>query len=70
VGTITREDVVELPELVAGRHPGRTSDDQRIFSTPVGLAIEDVAAAARVYRRAAELGLGTELSLWDSPIWI
>jgi ornithine cyclodeaminase/alanine dehydrogenase-like protein (mu-crystallin family) len=69
-GVIAREDVVELPDLVAGRHPGRTSDDQRVFSTPVGLAIEDVAAAARVYRRAAELGLGTELSLWDSPIWI
>jgi len=69
-GVIAREDVVELPDLVAGRHPGRTSDDERIFSTPVGLAIEDVAAAARVFRRAAELGLGTELSLWDSPIWI
>ena len=68
-GVITREDVVELPDLVAGRHPGRTSDDQRIFSTPVGLAIEDVAAAARVYRRAEELGLGTELSLWRNPIW-
>ena len=69
-GVIAREDVVELPDLVAGRHPGRMSDDQRIFSTPVGLAIEDVAAAARVFRRAAELGLGTELTLWDNPIWI
>jgi ornithine cyclodeaminase len=69
-GLITREEVVELPDLVAGRHPGRTSDVQRIFSTPVGLAIEDVAAAARVYRRAVELGLGSELALWDSPIWV
>jgi ornithine cyclodeaminase len=68
-GAISRGDVVELPELVAGRHPGRTSDDQRIFSSPVGLAIEDVAAAARVYRKAEELGLGTELSLWRDPIW-
>ena len=69
-GVIAREDVVELPDLVAGRHPGRTSDEQRIFSTPVGLAIEDVAAAARVYRRARDLGLGTSLSLWERPIWI
>ena len=68
-GAISRRDVVELPELVAGRHPGRTADDQRIFSSPVGLAIEDVAAAARVYRNAEELGLGTELSLWRDPIW-
>ena len=68
-GALSRGDVVELPELVAGRHPGRTSDDQRIFSSPVGLAIEDVAAAARVFRSAEELGLGTELSLWRDPIW-
>jgi N-[(2S)-2-amino-2-carboxyethyl]-L-glutamate dehydrogenase len=61
--------VVELPDLVAGRHPGRTAHDQRIFSTPVGLAIEDVAAAARVFREAEGLGLGTELSLWRNPIW-
>ena len=68
-GVLRREDVVELPEIVAGRHPGRTWDEQRIFCTPVGLAIEDVAAAARVYRRAVELGLGTELDLWRSPVW-
>ena len=68
-GVIRREDVVELPDLVAGRRPGRTSDEERIFFTPVGLAIEDVATAARVYRRAAELGLGTRLSLWQSPVW-
>jgi ornithine cyclodeaminase/alanine dehydrogenase-like protein (mu-crystallin family) len=69
-GVISRDDVVERPDLVAGRHPGRTTDEQRIFSSPVGLAIEDVAAAARVYRRAEELGIGTRLSLWESPIWV
>jgi len=37
--------------------------------SPVGLAIEDVAAAARVYRKAEDLGIGTELSLWQDPIW-
>ena len=69
-GAVRRVDVVELPDLVAGRHPGRTEAEQRIFCTPVGLAIEDIAAAARVYRRATELGLGTELELWHSPIWV
>ena len=73
---ISREDVVELRRRPSrpwrhgqGRHPGRTADDQRIFSSPLGLAIEDVAAAARVFRGAEELGLGTELSLWRDPIW-
>lgn len=68
-GLLDRDGVVELPDLVAGRHPGRSRDDQRIFFSPVGLAIEDVAAAARVLRRAVELGVGTELSLWERPIW-
>ncbi|MGQ0668278.1 MAG: ornithine cyclodeaminase [Actinomycetota bacterium] len=67
---ITRQkDVVELPQIVAGAHPGRTSAHQRVFFSPVGLAVEDIAAAARVFRRAKEDGLGTKLSLWQTPIW-
>jgi len=68
-GAVRREDVVEVGDLVAGTGEGRTSQDQRVFVSPVGLAIEDVAAAHRVYLRARELGLGTPLSLWDRPIW-
>lgn len=68
-GVARREDVVELPQIVAGNHPGRTDDAQRVFFSPVGLAIEDVAAAGRVYRRAREIGLGTKLSLWETPVW-
>lgn len=68
-GILDRDRIVELPDLVAGRHPGRSRDDDRIFFTPVGLAIADIAAAARVLRRAVELGIGTELALLETPIW-
>lgn len=68
-GAVRREDVLELGDLVAGRREGRTAPEQRVFVSPVGLAIEDVAAAHRVYLRARDLGLGTPLSLWDRPIW-
>ena len=68
-GAIRREDVVELGDLVAGRREGRSSQEQRVFASAVGLAIEDVAAAHRVYLRARQLGLGTLLSLWNRPIW-
>jgi ornithine cyclodeaminase len=51
---------VELADLLdpaASRPPGL-----RVF-VPLGIALEDVAVAAEVNRRAAEAGLGTELAL-------
>jgi ornithine cyclodeaminase len=68
-GAVGREDVLELGDLVAGRREGRTSAEQRVFVSPIGLAIEDVAAAHRVYLRAREQGLGTALALWREPMW-
>jgi ornithine cyclodeaminase len=68
-GVVAREDVAELGELLTGARAGRTDPGQRVFVSPVGLAIEDVAAAHRVYGRAVDLGLGTPLDLWRTPIW-
>jgi len=47
-----------LGDVVAGRHPGRTSSDQVILVNPFGLAIEDIAMARRVYDVASARGLG------------
>ncbi len=69
-GAVEREQVVELGWILTGAVPGRTSPDQRVFVSPVGLAIEDVAAATRVYRQAVEMGLGTPLRLWQRPVWV
>ena len=68
-GAITRDQVVELGELLIGSKRGRTSQSQRVIVSPVGLAIEDVAAAHRVWRRAVALGVGARLRLWDKPVW-
>jgi len=68
-GAVRREDVVPLGAIVAGDHPGRTSDEQRIVVSPVGMAIEDVAEATRVYRGAKEAGVGTWQRLWNEPVW-
>jgi 2,3-diaminopropionate biosynthesis protein SbnB len=63
-GRLTREDLhAELGEIVRGEKPGRTDPDERILLNPMGMAIEDVACAAAVYRRARERGAGTWLSL-------
>lgn len=53
----------ELGEVVAGRAPGRASDEELIVFDSTGLAIEDVAAAALVYERAVARGLGLSLRL-------
>jgi alanine dehydrogenase len=53
----------ELGELLAGKVEGRRSPrDVTIFKS-LGLAVEDVAAADLVYRRAVEQDIGLELEL-------
>jgi N-[(2S)-2-amino-2-carboxyethyl]-L-glutamate dehydrogenase len=68
-GIVTRQQVIELGQLLLGRAPGRTDGSQRVLVSPVGLGIEDVAEAWRVVRRAKELGIGTPLRLWERPVW-
>jgi 2,3-diaminopropionate biosynthesis protein SbnB len=68
-GLLTAEEVVPLGAVLAGAHPGRSSEGQRIVVSPVGLGIEDVAEAARVLRRAEGLGIGTRQRLWERPLW-
>lgn len=51
----------ELPELLAGKKPGRQSDQERIFIRAIGLVNQDIALAAWIYRQALESGAGTRL---------
>jgi N-[(2S)-2-amino-2-carboxyethyl]-L-glutamate dehydrogenase len=63
-GRLAREDLhAELGEIVRGERPGRTDPDERILLNPMGMAIEDVACAASVYRHALARGTGTWLTL-------
>ena len=53
----------ELGEVVLGRIEGRKSDSEITVFKSLGMAVEDVVAADLVFRRAAESGAGTELTL-------
>jgi ornithine cyclodeaminase/alanine dehydrogenase-like protein (mu-crystallin family) len=53
----------ELGELVAGQKPGRQDPRQRTLAMNLGLAMDDMAVAPEIYRRALERGLGTRLEL-------
>jgi ornithine cyclodeaminase/alanine dehydrogenase len=52
-----------IGELVAGKKPGRETDRERTMACNLGLALDDMATAPLVYRRAVEKGLGTWLEL-------
>ena len=54
--------VVFLADLIEGRHPGRTSDEQITWSERGNLqGAQFHAVAAQVYERAREAGLGREI---------
>jgi ornithine cyclodeaminase/alanine dehydrogenase-like protein (mu-crystallin family) len=53
----------DLGELVAGKKAGRQRADERTMAANLGLAIDDMAVAPILYRRALEKGIGTRLTL-------
>ena len=59
----TPDPAADLGELVTGAKPGRQTDDERTLAINLGLALEDIAVAPEIYRRAAERGIGTWLEL-------
>ncbi|MEU8915008.1 2,3-diaminopropionate biosynthesis protein SbnB [Streptomyces nigrescens] len=64
-GKFSREALhAELGEILGGTRPGRETDDELIVLNPMGMAVEDIACAAEVYRRALDQGVGTWLDLY------
>ena len=55
-GAIDPATVVELGDITAGDHPGRTSEDQITVCDLTGVGIQDVAAAGLVLAQAAAAG--------------
>ena len=53
----------DLGELVTGKKRGRESNREKIMACNLGLAIDDMATAPIVYRRAIENKIGTWLPL-------
>ncbi len=60
-GTFRWDLAHELRDVVAGRVPGRLSADGVTLFESLGVALEDIAAAELVYRKAREQGIGQEL---------
>jgi ornithine cyclodeaminase/alanine dehydrogenase len=59
----TPDPYADLGELVGGQKPGRERADERTMAINLGLALDDMAVAPEVYRRARARGRGTWLRL-------
>ena len=60
-GRLNERQLVELGEVIGGRHPGRTTEDEITLFESQGMAIQDIAVAVRLEALARERGLGVEL---------
>jgi alanine dehydrogenase len=61
---LTRDDIyADIGEVVAGKKPGRVSDDEVTVFDSTGLAVQDIAVAWRVYQKAMKEGAGSEIDL-------
>jgi len=58
--------VGELGDIVAGKRPGRGDASEITLFKSNGIAIWDIAVAARVYELAAKRGVGEQISLWEA----
>jgi 2,3-diaminopropionate biosynthesis protein SbnB len=64
-GSFSREQLhAELGEILAGVKPGRENDEEIILLNPMGMAVDDIACAAEIFRRATHQGIGTRLNLY------
>jgi ornithine cyclodeaminase len=63
-GIIAWDKIVELGDILAGKHPGRTSDRQITYhANNNGTAAADMAIAQYVYDECRRMGRGTEIEL-------
>jgi len=62
-GRIQRSQIKELADVVVGHITNRTSPEDVTLFESQGIAVSDIAAAAYVYGKAKEQGLGTELPM-------
>lgn len=57
------EVYADLGEIVTGKKVGRESDSERIMSMNLGLAIEDMSTAVKIYEKAKRKVVGVWLNL-------
>lgn len=66
-GKITRNDIIDLGDIINGVKPAREFEDQIVINSVGGMPVEDLAWGLTIYENAVSKGLGVSLNLWDQP---
>ena len=64
---ITRDEIIDIADVITGKMEGRTSDDECIIYSVGGMPVEDIAWGETVYKNALKMGIGIKLPLWEEP---
>ena len=67
MGMAERKDIIDISDIITGKHAGRENDDEIIIYSVGGMPVEDIAWGGMVYRNAKEKGIGMTLPLWNKP---
>jgi ornithine cyclodeaminase/alanine dehydrogenase len=59
----TPQPYADLGEVVAGKKKGREREEERCIAVNLGIALDDMAVAPLIYKKAKEKGIGVELPL-------
>ena len=62
-GRMKWDELVELGDVVTGKVSGRDAQDEITLFKSVGIAAEDIAVAAHIYKVATGAGVGTKLNI-------
>jgi alanine dehydrogenase len=63
---ITIDDIHgEIGDVLLGKKPGRTSDDEITIFDSTGMAIQDNTTSSKIYRNAVEQGVGTAFAFFE-----
>ncbi len=68
-GTIKKEYVTEISDLILGKKPGRENDEQTLYCSSMGIGALDIMVAYQIFTNAMEQKIGTMVKLWDNPAW-
>ena len=67
-GRLSERQLVELGDVIIGRHTGRSTPEEITLFESQGMAIQDIALAVRIEALARERGVGINLPYGDSKL--
>lgn len=66
-GKMSTDQIDDLGDVLTGKIPVHRNENEIVVYSIGGMPVEDVAWGTMVYRNAVAKGIGTKLTLWDTP---